>query len=77
MTTTPNSSAGDATTSKPVDHASRAAGPDVQPRAELEKAVITAVLNLFGETGSAAFSLPIPGTTPPLYIVVSENREIR
>ena len=45
-------------------------------REQKERAVITAVLDLFGVTGSAAFSLPIPQTTPSLYVVVSENREI-
>ena len=45
-------------------------------REQLEKLVIAAVLNLFEETRAAAFSLPIPNTTPPLFIVVSESREI-
>jgi hypothetical protein len=39
-----------------------------------EQKVIDAALNLF--QGSAAFLLPIPNTTPPLYIVCGEREQI-
>lgn len=39
---------------------------------ELERAVISAVLDLFDASGSPAFCLEIPGTFPPVYIACGE-----
>lgn len=41
-----------------------------------QKAVIDAVLNLFGASSTAALMLPIPNTKPPLFIVAGETRHI-
>ncbi|VWX63215.1 hypothetical protein VARIO8X_90084 [Burkholderiales bacterium 8X] len=39
---------------------------------ELERALISAVLDLFDASGSPAFCLEIPGTVPPIYIACGE-----
>lgn len=46
-------------------------------RAQLEQKVIAAVLDLFGETGRDAFAVPIPNTTPPMFIAAGEAGVIR
>lgn len=46
-------------------------------REELQSRVIAAVLDLFGETGTASFCLPVPGTTPTLYVAAGEVEAIR
>lgn len=43
----------------------------------LQRQVVDAALALFGATGSAAFSLPIPNTAPPLYLACGEADHIR
>ncbi len=45
-------------------------------RQELERAVIQAALNLYAETGAASFRLPIPGTTPKLYVCSGEAENV-
>jgi hypothetical protein len=37
---------------------------------------VDAVLELFDYTGTSAFSLPIPGTSPPLYVAAGEAETI-
>ena len=46
-------------------------------RVQLEQNVIAAVLDLFGETGTDAFAVQIPNTTPPLFIAAGESGVIR
>jgi hypothetical protein len=45
-------------------------------KAALQRVITDAALDLFAETGSAAFLLPIPGTTPPLYVAVGTAQDI-
>jgi hypothetical protein len=45
-------------------------------KAALQRVITDAALDLFAETGSAAFLLPIPNTTPQLYVAVGEAQEI-
>lgn len=40
------------------------------------QAVVTAVLNFFQYTKTTAFVLPIPGTTPKVFIAAGEPEEI-
>jgi hypothetical protein len=45
---------------------------------ELERKALTdAALNLFGASSTQSFLLPIPGTSPTLYVVAGEPSEIR
>jgi hypothetical protein len=39
--------------------------------------LIEEALNLFGETEAAAFKIKIPNTSPPLYIVVGAEEDIK
>lgn len=39
----------------------------------LETAVIQAALNLFAYTGATSFKLPVPHTTPQLYVAAGEG----
>ncbi|MEJ8858626.1 hypothetical protein WKW79_28915 [Variovorax robiniae] len=49
-----------------------------QPGTEaLHQAVLDAVGALFDATGTAAFCLPIPGTTPPVFVAAGEPGTIR
>lgn len=41
-----------------------------------QQTVIAAALNIFGETATAAFFLPIPNTTPPLFVAAGEREQI-
>jgi multidrug efflux pump subunit AcrA (membrane-fusion protein) len=43
----------------------------------LEETVILASLDLFGHTGSHAFRLPIPNTTPQLFVTAGELLEVK
>ena len=43
----------------------------------LHQAVLDAVGALFSATGFASFCLPIPGTTPPVYVAAGEPDAIR
>jgi hypothetical protein len=47
------------------------------PFKDEQKAVIDAVLNLFGASSTADFMLPIPNTTPTVYIAAGEPGQIR
>jgi hypothetical protein len=52
---------------------------DESPRSpyhDYERDVREAVLNLFGASGADNFIIPIPGTTPPLYIAAGEAERI-
>lgn len=40
---------------------------------ELEQALITAALNLSGATMAHAFSIPVPNTTPQLFVSLHEG----
>ena len=42
----------------------------------LQKRIVDAVLELFEYTDTSAFSLPIPGTSPPLYVAAGEAETI-
>ncbi len=45
-------------------------------RAQLEAALQKAALDLTGHTGSAGCLIPIPNTSPPLYIVVGDKHQL-
>jgi NAD(P)H-nitrite reductase large subunit len=45
-------------------------------KAALQRVITDAALDLFEHTGSSAFMLPIPGTTPPLYVAVGTAQDI-
>lgn len=45
-------------------------------REDLQSALINAALDLAGATGSQAFVVPVPNTTPPLYVCMGESSEI-
>lgn len=47
------------------------------PFKDEQQAVIDAVLNLFGASSTADFMLPIPNTTPTVYIAAGEPGKIR
>ena len=42
----------------------------------LEQAVVKAALDLFGETSSAAFKVPVPNTAPPLFVLCGEEQQL-
>lgn len=46
------------------------------PYQQEEKAVIDAVLNLFGVSRTDSFLIPIPGTTPIVYIAAGEKKQV-
>jgi hypothetical protein len=48
-----------------------------QRRKKLEEKIQCAVLDLFDHIGAGAFKLPIPFTSPPLYIVVGAEEDIK
>jgi hypothetical protein len=41
------------------------------------QAVVTAALNFFQHTHTTAFLIPVPGTTPKVYVAAGEAEEIR
>lgn len=43
---------------------------------DLEAAVVKAALNLFDDANSAAFIIPIPNTSPPLFVAAGEAAAI-
>jgi hypothetical protein len=43
----------------------------------LEQALLKAAFELTAATGSLAFSIPVPNTTPKLYVCLGESEEIR
>lgn len=43
----------------------------------LEETVIAATIDLFGHTASQAFRLPIPNTTPPLFVTAGDLLEVK
>lgn len=45
-------------------------------RRALERVLKESALDLFQQTGSAAYMLPIPGTTPQLYVAVGEREQV-
>lgn len=47
--------------------------PNPPSKEELQRRVIAAALDLSFATGTQAFSIPIPGTTPQLYVSLHEG----
>lgn len=45
-------------------------------RHQLEELLAKAALDLLGFTNAAGAKIPIPGTTPPLFIVVGDAAEL-
>lgn len=45
-------------------------------RERLQNALVKAALDLWGHTGSAAFAVDVPGTTPKLSVAAGERFEI-
>jgi hypothetical protein len=46
-------------------------------KAALQDVLTKTALDIFGMTGAAAFRLKIPNTSPPLYIVVGAEEDIK
>jgi len=56
-----------------ADSAQTVARPAFAPPEELEAAVIDAAMNLAGQAKAHAFTLPVPHTTPRLYVALFEE----
>lgn len=50
--------------------------PKPQTQQELQSRLIAAVNDLLEATGSASFSIPIPNTSPTVYIMVGNSEQI-
>lgn len=50
--------------------------PAAAPLGVPAEEVVKAALNLFGDSASAAFLIPVPNTTPPLFIAGGEREQI-